>query len=144
MKLLKITAILVVSILVVLGVWLANRTIECVVPSDEHQLSSIQTALILFYIDTHRFPTNDEGLGVLVAGSDRESIKGYKSGGYIDELRNDRWKNPYHYLNYKQKNGVETVVIWTYGADELPGGDEDKIDIYRYLEADNILKKTQP
>lgn len=140
MKLLKISAIFVITVLVALGGWLATRSIECVVPSDEHQLSSLQTALKLFYIDTHRFPTNEEGLGVLLGDATRENIPGYKLGGYIDELRNDRWDSAYRYLNYKQKAGTETVVIWTYGADELPGGDEDKRDIHRFLEADKVLK----
>ncbi len=141
MKLLKITAAVIISVLVALGVWGGIPPIECVTPKDEYQLNTIQTALKLFYIDTNRFPTNEEGLLVLVGGGD--DIKGYRPGGYIDELSEDRWGNAYLYYNSTNSNGVETATIATYGSDESPGGEEEQKDIFLFLEADKIFSKAQ-
>lgn len=43
-------------------------------------------------------------------------------------------------VSYQQRSGAQAVVVWTFGADELPGGEDRSKDIYRYLVSDEILK----
>lgn len=73
-------------------------------------ISTIVTAVENFYLTNSRYPTNDEGLGVL-------SIQN----------QTDPWKNPYQYNTPGRANQPYEVV--SYGADGLTGGDGINADI---------------
>lgn len=73
-------------------------------------ISTIVTAVENFYLTNSRYPTNDEGLGVL-------SIQN----------QTDPWKNPYQYNTPGRSNQPYEVV--SYGADGLTGGDGINADI---------------
>lgn len=138
MKPLKIVASLVIIICIILGAMQMLSPITCDTNRDQDNLESIKTALKMFYLSTKRFPTNSEGLKILTAGS-AENIEGYRSGGYIERLPKDKTGNSYHYLNYINKNGEEIALIWTFGSDELPGGEDDQQDVYEVLKKNEFL-----
>ena len=72
-------------------------------------ISTIMTAVEGYYLSESRYPTNDEGLGVLPIQSSL-----------------DPWKRPYQY-NAPGREGPYEII--SYGADGLAGGDGINKDI---------------
>jgi general secretion pathway protein G len=70
-------------------------------------LKTLAGAVDSFYGSNSRFPTNQEGLKVLV-------------GPYIQVLQNDPWGRPYLYVQ-PGRNGAPFEIV-TYGADGREGG----------------------
>lgn len=89
------------------------------------QVDALSAAVDGFNLGTGRFPTNDEGLSVLVeAPSDTEAW----DGPYIkkrDSLM-DPWGRPYSY-RYPGRNG--DYDIFTLGGDNQEGGEGDDGDV---------------
>lgn len=84
------------------------------------EISKICQALESFYLEYDRYPTNDEGLDVLVEPSERfpEPL--------LDRLPNDPWKNPYAYL---ETGAAPPYEVACYGADGREGGEGADADI---------------
>ncbi|MCA9303545.1 MAG: type II secretion system protein GspG, partial [Phycisphaerales bacterium] len=72
-------------------------------------ISTIMTAVESFYLDNSRYPSNDEGLGVLAI-----------------QTTLDPWKRPYQF-NAPGREGPYEIIC--YGADGLSGGDGINRDI---------------
>src|SRR5690348_14710426 len=70
-------------------------------------LKTLAGAVDSFYGQNSRFPTNQEGLKVLV-------------GQYVTTLQNDPWGRPYLYVQ-PGRNGAPFEIV-TYGADGREGG----------------------
>lgn len=109
----------------------------CKIEYNKSSLRSIETALKLFYLDTGRYPTNEEGLNILLHKNEVNKIPGYRAGGYVERLQNDRWGNPFHYYKYKLNSGEEIINIWSFGSDSLPGGDGENKDINHIIRLTN-------
>lgn len=86
-----------------------------------------------FKKDTGRYPSNEEGLKILVEDNLQYEIEGYKQGGYLGKVPHDPWKYNYHYYLFLNNDGCPKIDIWSYGADGKPGGEGEAGDI-RYLE----------
>lgn len=89
------------------------------------QIHALSAAVDSFQLDTGRFPTNDEGLKVLV---DRPGDTKNWDGPYItkrDSL-NDPWGSPYA---YKIPGRSTEYDLYTLGSDHKEGGDGDAQDI---------------
>lgn len=84
-----------------------------------NEIAQIKNALELFYTEFDRYPTNDEGLTLLVKPTARHP-NGILQGDLLDP-----WNNPYQYIY----PGVHrTYDIICYGANKVDGGtgaDED-------------------
>jgi general secretion pathway protein G len=87
----------------------------------KQEMSQISTALELFYMENNRYPTNDEGLGVLLEHNERHP-DGLLHGGDLD----DPWGRPYQYV-YPGLHGTFDLVC--YGADGAEGGSGADADI---------------
>lgn len=88
------------------------------------QIENFATALDSFYIDTGRYPTTQEGLGVLRT---RPAGDGAWRGPYLKkEIPQDPWGKPYLYLSPGRSGGYEIV---SHGADGREGGEDDNADI---------------
>ena len=83
---------------------------------------TIETALKIYRLDNYRYPGN---LQDLVRRPDN-GAQNWKSGGYLDRLPVDPWGNKYHY-RYPGQNG--SFDIYTWGADNRIGGDQEEADI---------------
>ncbi len=140
LKPLKIAISLIILIFIILGATSMLRPITCEINRDQVNLEALKTSLKMFYLSTKRFPTNSEGLKILTAGK-AEDIEGYRSGGYIERLPKDESGNSYHYLNYIQKNGEEVALIWTFGSDEVPGGEDEQQDVYEVVKKNEFLSE---
>jgi general secretion pathway protein G len=87
------------------------------------QIRNIESALELFYIDNHRYPTDEEGLAALAEPI--PELAGRWNGPYLRsaEALRDPWGNPYLYRSLGDT--VEIVSLGRDGAAEGEGEDRD-------------------
>jgi general secretion pathway protein G len=91
------------------------------------QVKSLETALQTMEIDIGRYPTQSEGLAMLVE-ADRKAAPGW-NGPYLSSgVPNDPWGRPYVYDPPTDRNHPPRVH--SLGADGKPGGEGDAADIY--------------
>jgi general secretion pathway protein G len=88
------------------------------------QLEDLSAGLDLFKLDVGRYPSDDEGLKVLVEGND--TIPGW-NGPYLRKKRVplDPWNNEYVYAVPGQGNAYELYSLGADGAAEGSGEDAD-------------------
>jgi len=79
-------------------------------------------------MDTGRYPTQEEGLSVLI--TEPSDVKGYQSGGYINSttLPKDAWTHDFVYIDHPESG--KPYVIVSYGADGQEGGEGFDADLY--------------
>jgi general secretion pathway protein G len=98
------------------------------VTTTKANLKKLHFALNQFKMDTGRFPTDEEGLSVLVeAPSD---VVNYQPGGYLEttEIPTDGWGNEFIYETWTEDG--RPFVIKSYGADGEEGGEDYDADLY--------------
>jgi general secretion pathway protein G len=90
------------------------------------QLQNLEQALDLFRLDVGRYPTQEEGLRVLIA---RPANAPKWNGPYLKggELPADPWNKPFYY-EIPSKRGL-AYDLYTLGADGARGGDGENADI---------------
>ncbi|MFK8113465.1 MAG: type II secretion system major pseudopilin GspG [Rubripirellula sp.] len=84
------------------------------------ELATLTNAMEIYYANTGRYPTANEGLEVLAEDSDDFP------GGILKKLPSDPWKNPYEYLIPGTNEPFEIICL---GADGREGGDGENKDI---------------
>ena len=96
------------------------------VRSAKLQIDSLSAALDLFYLDAGRYPSQSEGLSVLIKRP--PSIQTW-NGPYLKQssLPDDPWGHPYQYRVPGQKGPYAIVSL---GSDGREGGSNDAGDIY--------------
>lgn len=128
------TLIELMVVLIILGLLaavvvprLTGQSEEARVKVARTQIKLIEDALKQFEVENGFFPTTDQGLQALVTQptGGREAKK-WRKGGYLDRLPQDPWGNDYHYLAPGSHGSFD---ISSYGADGLPGGEDNNADI---------------
>ncbi len=102
----------------------ANRVKACA------DINSLESALKLYYLDNHAYPTTEQGLKSLIEQPTTGQIPCcWKQGGYIEggHIPKDPWGNDYAYMS-PAPNGSDYVIM-SYGADGKPGGEGRDKDI---------------
>ena len=89
------------------------------------QISSFQTALGVYKLDTGQFPTTVQGLEAL--RTKPEELKGWDGPYLPQDIPLDPWGNPYVY-KFPGEHGDEPDLI-SYGADGRAGGEGEDNDI---------------
>lgn len=91
------------------------------------QIKQLKSSLEVMQMDIRRFPTEEEGLQLLV---ERLGAGEAWRGPYIsDRVPMDPWGNPFHYAApTEETNGYP--VVYSLGADNQPGGTGADEDIY--------------
>jgi general secretion pathway protein G len=84
------------------------------------QIKNIETALSLFRLNNGRYPSNEEGLEILVSPPDGQS-------NYIKAIPKDQWGNEYQYRSPGQQQG--DYDLWSFGRDGREGGEGMDADI---------------
>jgi len=84
------------------------------------EISKICQALETFYTTYDRYPTNQEGLAVLVQPSDEFAE------GILTFLPTDPWGHDYEYVSPGKSNPYDVVC---YGADHREGGASENRDL---------------
>ena len=89
------------------------------------QIRMIETALDTMRLDIGRYPTAEEGLGLLQTPS--ESVSAMWTGPYLDGgLPQDPWGRPYQ---YRVGGGSDRGQVYSNGADGQEGGSGLDADI---------------
>ena len=90
----------------------------------QSDIRALESALNLYRLDNHDYPTTDQGLEALVQKP--ADAPSWKEGGYIDRLPKDPWGRPYQYLNPGAHGSID---IFSLGADGQSGGEGKNADI---------------
>lgn len=92
----------------------------------ETQGRMLKSALDTMRLDIGRYPTKEEGLGMLVNAPEDERVARKWRGPYLSEdLPPDPWGNPYVY----EPISSNTVALYSLGADGEPGGEDINSDV---------------
>ena len=129
------TLIEVMAVLLIIGL-LAGVAVKNFLPNiarskvvqTKANLRILHEGVIAFYMDTGRYPSDEEGLLALV--EEPTDAEGWASGGYLDstQLPKDGWNNDFYYMT-EPGNGKPFVVI-SFGADGEEGGEDDSADLW--------------
>ena len=127
------TLIEIMVVVVIIGLLAAvivptviNKVDEARVAKAKEDIESIQEALQAYRLDNSVYPTTDEGLEALVKKPNDPSITHW-NGPYLQRLTKDPWGHSYHYV-YPGTHG-QSYDLFTYGADDQPGGKGVNADI---------------
>lgn len=125
------TLIEIMIVVVILGILAAivvprlmGRPDEARIVKAKQDIRTLESALNLYKLDNHKYPTTEEGLDALVKKPPNASQ--WKEGGYIDRLPKDPWNNPYQYLSPGVNGEVD---IFSFGGDKQQGGEGVDADI---------------
>ena len=116
------TLVELMVVLLIIGL-LATVVIINVMPAAEHaktttaqaSVRTLEQAIDMYYLDNRHYPTTQEGLQALLAGS------------YLRRLENDPWGHPFRYKS--PGDGRRPYEIASWGADGREGGSGDDADI---------------
>jgi general secretion pathway protein G len=87
------------------------------------QIKDLEQAADLFRLDVGRYPAPNEGLAALETNPNASGWNGpYLKHGLPD----DPWGNPYR---YEAPGRHAEIDIFTYGADNAPGGSGENADV---------------
>ncbi len=123
------TLIEVMVVVVILGILAAVLVPKVMDRPDEarkvkaaQDIRALEAALNLYKLDNYEYPSTDQGLEALVTKPDipPEPAR-WKTGGYLDRMPIDPWRQPYQYLN----PGVHgSIDIFSTGPDRQPSDDD--------------------
>jgi general secretion pathway protein G len=101
---------------------------EARVITTKANLKMLHNAVAQFKMDTGRYPTEEEGLNVLI--EQPSDVKGYQPGGYLDStiIPKDSWGNDFVYQ--LSPNSYKQFVIVSYAADGQEGGEGLNTDLF--------------
>jgi general secretion pathway protein G len=114
--------IVIVGLLATLGAMNFFGRVETArVTTTRANLRMLHNAISQFKMDTGRYPSEEEGLNVLI--EQPSDVKNYQEGGYLDStaVPKDAWGGDFIYVAYPD-NG-KPFLIMSYGADKQEGGE---------------------
>ena len=93
------------------------------------ELKTLHTAVMMFKLDTGRFPAEQEGLMALIQ-SPIDVSDVFQPGGYLEtaEIPKDGWGNDFYYELYPASGKSFVIISW--GADGEEGGVGYDADLY--------------
>lgn len=116
--------IVVMVIIGMLAGLVAMRTRSYLIASKQNavkaEIANITKALESFYADQSRYPTSEEGLEILIQGT--QSFP----DGFLTKMPNDPWKNPYEFISPGRNSPYEVICL---GEDGEEGGEGANRDI---------------
>jgi general secretion pathway protein G len=94
------------------------------------QVSKLSQQLELYKLDNGSYPSSEQGLDALVREPTGEpKPRRYPDGGYVTSKDLiDPWQNPFKYER-PGKNNARSFDLYTFGADNQPGGDGENAEI---------------
>ena len=128
--LLEMIVVLVIIGLIMglVGPRLFSQADKAKVQSADTQVRMLKGALETMRLDIGRFPSEQEGLQLLVARPGDARLATRWSGPYLDEgVPGDPWGNPYQYS--PKAAGDHPLTLYSTGADGKPGGTDYDADV---------------
>jgi len=100
-----------------------GQTDKARVQTTKANLSTLHEAVLMFKMDTGRYPSEETGLIELI--EEPADVEGWQPGGYLKatELSRDGWKNDFIY-QLNPESGKSFVII-SYGANGEPDADSE-------------------
>jgi general secretion pathway protein G len=83
-------------------------------------IRQVESALKFYRLDNYRYPTQSQGLDVLVSAPSGSGAAKW-NGPYLEQLPKDPWQKPYRYANPGTHG--KNVEVFTLGLDDVCGGD---------------------
>ena len=127
------TLIEIMVVVIVLAILAASIIPQFVGTKQEARISKVKTDIALlegalerFFLNMDRYPTNSEGLRVLVETPQDGENKW--RGPYVKTVRPDPWGNEYAY-RFPGLHDPRTFDIYSTGADGKDGGEDVNADI---------------
>ena len=128
-----IELMVVIVILGILAMWVApkimGRPEEAKQVKARLDIQNLETALKLYKLDNGPYPGTEQGLQALVEMPETGNVpKKWKKGGYLEKgkVPKDPWRNDFIYLSPGLKGDFDII---SYGADGVPGGEDENKDI---------------
>lgn len=128
--LLEMIVVLVIIGLIMglVGPRLFKQADKAKVQTAETQIKMLGGALGTMRLDIGSYPTQEEGLQLLVQKPTDSKLAQRWQGPYLEDgLPNDPWGNPYQYS--PAPSGIHPFTLYSYGADGKPGGTGFDADI---------------
>ena len=129
--------VLIIGLLsTIVGAAIFRQIDRAKVTAAKAQLTSLEGVLELYRMDNGRFPTTEQGLAALVSVPTIDPVpRNYPQGGYLKDRRlpSDPWDEPYHY-EMPGTNNPHAFDLWSFGADNAPGGEGVDADIGNWAE----------
>jgi len=128
------TIVEVMAVVIIIGLLAAivvrnfvGQTEKARVTTTKASLRVLDEAVMQFKMDTSRYPTEEEGLMVLIEPP--SDIDNYPEGGYLrtTELPKDAWGNDFLYIRYPESGKPYEII--SYGADGEEGGESYDADL---------------
>jgi general secretion pathway protein G len=129
------TMVEIMAVIIILGLLAAlvvrnfvGQTDKARVITTKASLKLLHTAVLQFKMDTGRYPTEEEGLKVLV--EQPSDVTNWQQGGYLEttEIPKDGWGRDFIY-ELNPESG-KPFVIKSLGADGKEGGEGYDADLY--------------
>ncbi len=127
------TLIEIMVVVIIIGILAAivapnviGRVDDAQVTKAKAEISNIENALKFYRLDNFAYPSTEQGLEALVTKPADPNVRNWKEGGYLPQLPNDPWGNPYLYLNPGNQGEID---VYTLGRDGRPGGEGIDADI---------------
>ena len=112
-----------------IGPKLMGRTDQAKEVQARVQLEGLETALKLYKLDNGVYPSTEQGLQALIEPPESGTIpQKWRKGGYLEKgkIPTDPWGNEFVYLSPGIQGDYD---ITSYGADGVPGGEDENKDI---------------
>lgn len=128
------TMVELMAVLIILGLLagvvvknFVGQTERAKVTTTKASLRQLSSAVNQFYMDTNRYPAEDEGLYALVEPP--PDVTNWQPGGYLDttDVPLDGWGNDFIYERYPESG--KPFVIKSLGADGQEGGEGYNADL---------------
>ena len=122
------TLIELMVVVVILGILAAvvvprvmDRPEQARITAAKNNIRALRSALDMYKLDNHNYPTTDQGLTALAARPDREP-RPPNWTGYMERIPRDPWGNEYLYLS-PGRHG--TVDVFSPGPNGRAGDEDD-------------------
>ncbi len=146
MEILIVLAIMAV-IASLVGPSLFNQLDKSKITAAKTQIRTLESSLTTLRLEIGRFPTEAEGLSLLVVPPSDPETRAVWRGPYLDdEIPLDPWGNPYRYVMPESTfEGMSAKpVIYSLGQDNRPGGEGMDADIGRVKDIAESLRSPAP
>jgi general secretion pathway protein G len=125
------TLIEIMVVVVIIGLLVAivapnvmGRLSQAEIQAAQADIKQLSSSMNFFRMDFRRYPTEDEGLEILLGDNEVDGKPGSK---ILQSMPDDPWGNPYHYV-YPSTHGQD-FDIFSLGADGQEGGEGANADI---------------
>jgi general secretion pathway protein G len=128
------TLVEIMAVVIIIGLLAAVAASNFMGQTDKARVKTTQATLkvlheqvMMFKLDTGRFPTEEEGLKALVEKP--SDVENWSPSGYLQSTKvpKDAWGNEYVY-QLNPESGKPFVII-SYGADRQEGGEGNDADL---------------